>query len=366
VTDATSGIIRYAKLENGEWKTEEVDRIDVMPSGSTGARNLTSLDYDPSGKAVISYASFQEVNIAVKAETGWAIQSVVAEPQPGNFIGGLTSLRVDTNGTAHIAYYEFDQLLVGGGGIPTGSVFYARGLASNGLPVLINLTDTTIDEGAVLSLGFEVSDPDQDTVTLSAEGLPEGAALDGTTIRWTPGFSQAGTYQVTIIASDGTDQTSQTIEIVVGNVNAPVRFAATSPSNQTLIAQAGDDLTFNVDVTDEDGDAPTISWSLNGQTLEGETGTTLNVPATASDQDIVVVTASDGESTAMHTWTVARMLSGDFDGSGAVDFTDFLTFAGVFGQTVESGVDPIIDIDGSGVVDFADFLIFASFFGVTI
>jgi Ca2+-binding EF-hand superfamily protein len=100
--------------------------------------------------------------------------------------------------------------------------------------------------------------------------------------------------------------------------------------------------------------------------LEGETGTTLNVPATASDQDIVVVTASDGESTAMHTWTVARMLSGDFDGSGAVDFTDFLTFAGVFGQTVESGVDPIIDIDGSGVVDFADFLIFASFFGVTI
>ena len=84
------------------------------------------------------------------------------------------------------------------------------------------------------------------------------------------------------------------------------------------------------------------------------------------DQDIVVVTASDGESTATHTWTVARMLNGDFDGSGAVDFTDFLTFAAVFGQTVESGVDPIIDIDGSGVIDFADFLIFASFFGVTI
>ena len=52
-------------------------------------------------------------------------------------------------------------------------------------------------------------------------------------------------------------------------------------------------------------------------------------------------------------------------GLGAVDFTDFLTFAAVFGRTVESGVDPIIDIDGSGVVDFADFLIFASFFGVT-
>ena len=56
-------------------------------------------------------------------------------------------------------------------------------------------------------------------------------------------------------------------------------------------------------------------------------------------------------------------MKGDFNGSGSVDFTDFLNFAAVFGQTVESVVDPIIDIDGSGTIDFNDFLIFASKFG---
>jgi hypothetical protein len=48
----------------------------------------------------------------------------------------------------------------------------------------------------------------------------------------------------------------------------------------------------------------------------------------------------------------------DFDSSGAVDFTDFLGFAGAFGTT-----DATYDIDASGTVDFSDFLVFASSFG---
>lgn len=50
--------------------------------------------------------------------------------------------------------------------------------------------------------------------------------------------------------------------------------------------------------------------------------------------------------------------AGDFDGSGLVDFSDFLVFAGVFGT-----VSAAHDLDGSGIVDFPDFLIFAGNFG---
>jgi hypothetical protein len=39
----------------------------------------------------------------------------------------------------------------------------------------------------------------------------------------------------------------------------------------------------------------------------------------------------------------------DFNGSGVVDFADFLVFAGVFGSS-----DPTVDLDGSGIVDFAE------------
>ena len=54
----------------------------------------------------------------------------------------------------------------------------------------------------------------------------------------------------------------------------------------------------------------------------------------------------------------------DFDGSGRVDFVDFLDFSGAFGKTSEQdGFDAKFDLDGSATVDFSDFLIFANNFG---
>jgi len=49
----------------------------------------------------------------------------------------------------------------------------------------------------------------------------------------------------------------------------------------------------------------------------------------------------------------------DFDGSGVVDFVDFLLFAGAFGSA-----EAQFDLDGNGSVDFPDFLAFAQAFGV--
>ncbi len=48
----------------------------------------------------------------------------------------------------------------------------------------------------------------------------------------------------------------------------------------------------------------------------------------------------------------------DFDGSGAVDFTDFLLFASAFGSS-----DPRFDLDDDGRVAFSDFVRFALLFG---
>lgn len=56
---------------------------------------------------------------------------------------------------------------------------------------------------------------------------------------------------------------------------------------------------------------------------------------------------------------LARMAGdADFDGSGEVDFNDFVMFARAFGTT-----DPQFDLDDSGMVDFGDFLLFARAFG---
>jgi hypothetical protein len=54
----------------------------------------------------------------------------------------------------------------------------------------------------------------------------------------------------------------------------------------------------------------------------------------------------------------------DFDGSGLVDFNDFLLFAGGFGKSDgQEGYVAQYDLDGSTAVDFNDFLLFVAAFG---
>ena len=54
----------------------------------------------------------------------------------------------------------------------------------------------------------------------------------------------------------------------------------------------------------------------------------------------------------------------DFDGDGAVGFSDFLQFAGAFGLSRgDAGYDARYDLDGDGTIGFSDFLKFANAFG---
>ena len=54
----------------------------------------------------------------------------------------------------------------------------------------------------------------------------------------------------------------------------------------------------------------------------------------------------------------------DFDGSGIVDFTDFLLFVSAFGyREGQEKYEAKYDLDGNGEIAFSDFLIFASNFG---
>jgi hypothetical protein len=48
----------------------------------------------------------------------------------------------------------------------------------------------------------------------------------------------------------------------------------------------------------------------------------------------------------------------DFDGSGTVDFDDFVMFAGAYGQKNSE-----FDLTGDGAVDFSDFIVFARSYG---
>jgi PKD repeat protein len=91
-------------------------------------------------------------------------------------------------------------------------------------PVLDPVADQTVKEHELLKIQLSGSDPDKEDegkVRIAVSGLPEGATFDETThtIRWTPGYDQAGTYTVQATISDGALSDSKSFRIVVENVN---------------------------------------------------------------------------------------------------------------------------------------------------
>jgi len=129
---------------------------------------------------------------------------------------------------------------------------------SNGVPELTTVGDKSIDENSLLIFSVDATDSDGDALTYSAESLPSGAFFLDRTFTWTPGYNQAGAYQVTFVVTDGIAQDSEEITITVGNVNrAPV--LGTMDDKSAFVSEP---LTFTVDAADPDGD--TIEYSAQG------------------------------------------------------------------------------------------------------
>jgi hypothetical protein len=101
---------------------------------------------------------------------------------------------------------------------------------ANRAPVFISPGAQEVLENQQLSFVLSASDPDIDTVTLSASGLPAGAIFNILTglFTWTPTVSQEGVYVVTFIATDnGIPAESSVINVVitVGDNPTPIEQA---------------------------------------------------------------------------------------------------------------------------------------------
>jgi hypothetical protein len=88
-------------------------------------------------------------------------------------------------------------------------------------PVLNNIGNKTVNEGKLLTFTISASDPNGDTLTYSASGLPSGATFNPATktFTWTPSYRQAGSYTgVHFTVSDGNANDTEDIIITVNNV----------------------------------------------------------------------------------------------------------------------------------------------------
>jgi VCBS repeat-containing protein len=157
--------------------------------------------------------------------------------------------------------------------------------AVNQAPVLSAIGNKSVDKGQQLSFTASATDPDGDTVSYSlvagtgcATGetcsVPSGASIGSSSgaFSWTPDFTQAGTYKLKVVASDGSLSDDEQITITVNNVNrAPVATGDTYSVNEdaTLTANGTGTNPAGVLSNDSDPDGDTLSATLVSNTSNG-------------------------------------------------------------------------------------------------
>ena len=170
--------------------------------------------------------------------------------------------------------------------------------ATNVAPVFNTTPDQSVNAGSTLTFTVSATDPNGDPITYSAASLPAGATFNPATgtFTWAVGANQGpGVYHPVFTASDGTNSSTETVDItVVGGTNqAPV----IAPIGNKTIA-AGSTLTFTVSATDADGNPITYSAANlpTGATFDAGTKTFTWTPTTAQGPAVYNVTflASDG------------------------------------------------------------------------
>lgn len=126
-------------------------------------------------------------------------------------------------------------------------------------PKFNSVDDQTTQEQKRLKFSVSATDPDKDPISYSASELPNGATFDESQAEfsWKPDYSQAGTYTVTFVASDGSLEDEMDVKITVTNVDQPPSFNAVGDKT----VSEDQNLSFTVEATDPDGDPVTYSAS---------------------------------------------------------------------------------------------------------
>jgi PKD repeat protein len=171
----------------------------------------------------------------------------------------------------------------------------------NRSPVIEAIGNKMVDENVELAFDVAATDPDGDSILFSANNLPTGAVFANQAFRWRPSYAQAGTYDISLIASDGELEDVESLTITVNNVNrAPVLAEIGNKSvdeNQTLAIE--------LIATDADGDAITyLAENLpTGALLSGNTFIWTPAFGQAGDYQVTFI-ASDGQETDSQTVTI--------------------------------------------------------------
>ena len=188
---------------------------------------------------------------ATDADSDNLTYSATNLPEGADFTGATFTWTptMEQSGTYEVAFIADD------GALSDSQTATLTVLNVNQPPILAAIGEKSLSERQQLTFNVTATDPDNDLVTFTCTGLPNGAVFINGSFAWTPDYEQAGNYLLTVTASDGTLINSETISITVNPTNrAPVIEAI---ADQTITVSKT--LTFTVSGSDPDRDAVSLS-----------------------------------------------------------------------------------------------------------
>lgn len=218
----------------------------------------------------------------------------------------------------------------------------------NRIPAFNNLIDKAGSENQSLSFSVNATDPDGDSVTITASGLPSGASFNGSNFSWTPSYSQSGSYTVTFTASDGALSKQQDIAINISNVNRPPIFSLNDQSGAENTA-----LSFSVPASDPDGDSVSIS-SLSIPSGASFNGSTFSWTPTCSQQGSYTASfrATDGALTTDKTINISIAHTNCYTPSWQTSLSNYFQVS-TSGNNIDMSIREITAVDSQTGVTVA-------------
>jgi hypothetical protein len=100
------GVIKIAVWKNSIWNITNIDSLDHVFIGFSGARNMTSLTLDSQMNPHLTYSDEKILKYTKWDGSNWQREKIVDVSNTSTVLGHLTSLQLDTEGYVHVCYYE--------------------------------------------------------------------------------------------------------------------------------------------------------------------------------------------------------------------------------------------------------------------
>jgi len=282
------------------------------------------------------------------------IYGVINLPEGASFNGNEFSYTPDfvSSGVYTVTFYVSD------GEFNISETIIIDVLNNNRLP-LIELKDNyEIKEGETLTFELPDEDADGEIILYTIIGMPESSSFENNIFTFSPNYTQAGNYNLTIIASDLNINISKEISIEVIAVNYIPEILNPNYDLDETIYCKNNGIYLYFDIYDEDS-------RMVYYTVENETASKY-VPAevlvyTECDTKKLIVTLSDGVDENEYVWNINQLtkpVMNKFDGDTSFEIIDapaseLISFFGFTLEIEDKGKIRFLDrVDLTQCIDF--------------